>query len=188
MPTRAILYAAVLVLTGTAAVVPAAPTAEGPPPGFTGGFGEPSCVTCHVGSEINAFGGRVVVAGAPEAYEQGAEYPLTVMLEAEGTETAGFQITSRYAGGGRWGRNGGRLDPTDARVAVTDSAGVSYAHQTREGSKTQSSDRSTWSVVWIAPYEGGPVAISVAANSGNGDDSPLSDLIYTAELIVPPHR
>lgn len=188
MSTRSKLYAAVLVLTGTAAAVPAAPTAEGPPPGFTGGFGEPSCVACHVGSDINAFGGRVIVEGVPNAYERGAEYVLTVVLEAEGTHAAGFQITSRYTGGALWGRNAGRLDPTDARVAVTDSAGVSYVHQSREGSETPSSDGSSWSVVWSAPSQGGPVAISVAANSGNADNSPLSDLIYTAEVIVPPNR
>ena len=188
MPTRVTMYAAVLVLTGTAAAVRAVPTAEGPPPGFTGGFGEQSCVACHVGSDINAFGGRVVVEGVPEVYEPGAEYLLTVVLEAEGTEAAGFQITSRYAGGARWGRNAGRLVPTGARVAVTDSAGVSYVHQSRVGSETRSSDGSSWSVVWIAPSEGGPITISVAANSGNADNSPLSDLVYTAEVIVPPNR
>ncbi len=188
MPRRATLCAAVLVLTGTAAAVSAVPIAEGPPPGFTGGFGEPSCVACHVGSDINAFGGRVVVEGVPNAYEHGAEYLLTVVLEAEGTEAAGFQITSRYTGGARWGHNAGRLDPADARVAVTDSAGVSYAHQSREGSETLSSDGSSWSIIWIAPSEGGPVTISVAANSGNADNSPLSDLVYTTEVIVPPKR
>ena len=188
MPTRARLYAAVLVLTGTAAAVPAVPTSEGPPAGFTGGFGEPSCVACHVGSDVNAFGGRVVVEGVPSAYERGAEYLLTVVLEAEDTEAAGFQITSRYTGGARWGRNAGRLGPADARVAVTDSAGVSYVHQSREGSETRSQDGSSWSVIWIAPSEGGPVTISVAANSGNADNSPLSDLIYTGEVIIPPNR
>ncbi len=188
MPTRVTLYAAVLVLSGTAVAVPAVVTVEGPPPGFTGGFGEPSCVACHLGSEVNAFGGRVVVEGLPAAYAPGAEYILTVLLEAEETQAAGFQITSRFTGGAGWGRNAGRLEPIDARVAVTDSAGVSYVHQSLEGSRTHTSDGSSWSVVWVAPSAGGPVTISVAANSGNADNSPLSDLVYTAEVIVPPNR
>ena len=188
MPTRVTLYAAVLVLSGTAAAVPAVPTVEGPPPGFTGGFGEQSCVVCPQGSDINAFGGRVVVEGLPTVYAPGRESLLTVLLEAEETQAAGFQITSRYTGGVGWGRNAGRLSPADARVSVTDSAGVSYVHQSREGSRTLSSDGSSWSVIWVAPTEGGPVTINVAANSGNADNSPLSDLVYTAEVIVPPQR
>jgi hypothetical protein len=32
------------------------------------------------------------------------------------------------------------------------------------------------------------VTFSVAANSGNADNSPLSDLIYATEVIVPPAR
>ena len=186
MPTRVMLYAAVLVLSGTAAAVPAVPTLEGPPPGFTGGFGEQSCIACHLGSDVNAFGGRVVVEGLPSAYTRDAEYTLTILLEAEETQAAGFQITSRYTGGAGWGRNAGRLYAIDARVAITDSAGVSYAHQSREGSKTLFSDGSSWSVLWVAPSEGGPITISVAANSANADNSPLSDLVYTAEVIVPP--
>ncbi len=188
MRARGPLVAAALVLSGAAASTRGVPATEGPPPGYTGGFGEPSCVSCHIGNEVNAFGGRVEVTGLPLSYEAGREYVLTVVLEAEDTEVAGFELSSRYADGELRGDNAGALQPLDARVAVTDSAGVSYAHQSREGSTTGSTDRTSWTVAWRAPPRGGTVAIHVAANSGNADNSPLSDLVYTAEALVPPSR
>ena len=66
--------------------------------------------------------------------------------------------------------------------------GQPYAHQTPEGSATANPDLATWSLEWVAPFVGGPVAIHVAANSGNGDGSPLSDLVYAMDVTIPPAR
>lgn len=177
--------AAVLVLTGAAAFVPRPRTAEGPPLGFTGGFGEPTCVTCHIGADVNAFGGRVTLHGVPEAYTPGTAYALTVVLEAEETSVAGFELASRFGAGAARGASAGSLVPVDARVSVTDSAGITYARQTRQGSVPASGDGSTWTLTWTAPTGGAPVTFNVAANSGNADNSPLSDLVYTTEVTVP---
>ena len=185
---RRITLCAVLAAAGAAASVPYAPITDGPPSGFTGGFGEPTCLECHIGNDLNAFGGRVSLAGLPDAYESGAEYPLTVILEAEETVSAGFQLTARYTGGASRGKDAGMLDPLDARVTLRDSVGVTYAQQSREGSTTVSTDGSSWTLVWTAPAGGAPVTINVAANSGNGDNSPLSDLVYALEVVVPPRR
>jgi hypothetical protein len=182
------VFAAVLALAGTAAVFPPPSSVAPPPLGHTGGFGEPSCVVCHLGSEVNAFGGRVSVEGLPAAYRPGTDYALTVVLAADETAVAGFQLTSRYAGGGARGGNAGRLRPVDRRVAVSDSNGVSYGHHTQEGTIPPSPEGSSWSLVWMAPLDGGPVTINVAANSGNADNSPLSDLVYVHEVIVPAGR
>lgn len=179
---------AALVVTGAAAVVPGSRTADSPPPGYTGGFGEPSCVACHIGNDVNAFDGRVTLEGLPRAYETGRWYVLTVVLEADGTDVAGFMVSSRFSDGPRRGENAGTLVPTDTRVVVTDSAGVSYAHHSEAGSRTSSSGGASWSFLWAAPRESGPVALHVAANSGNADDSPLSDLVYTTERLVQPGR
>ena len=46
--------AAALVLAGVVAIPAFNP--EVPPPGHTGGFGEPTCVICHQGSDLKAFG------------------------------------------------------------------------------------------------------------------------------------
>ena len=180
--------AAVLVLTGAAAFVPRPRTAEGPPLGFTGGFGEPSCAACHIGADVNAFDGRVTLDGLPEAYTPGRAYTVTVVLEAEETSVAGFELAARYGAGALHGRSAGTLAGLDHRVGVTDSAGITYARQTREGSPAESDDGSSWSLSWTAPSDGGPVTFNVAANSGNADNSPLSDLVYTTEVTVPPVR
>lgn len=181
--------AAVVTAVGvTAAALPAGFMAEGPPPGFTGGFGEATCVTCHIGNDVNAFGGEVRVDGAPTAYEPGAEYVLAVVLTADETDAAGFQIAARFADGSSRGRNAGRLYPVDGRTALTDSAGISYLHQSPAGVATRDRSGSSWSIGWTAPESADPVAIHVAANSGNGDESPLSDLVYTSERIIPAAR
>lgn len=173
--------AAVLATAGTVAALPAPPMTEGPPPGFTGGFGEPTCVSCHTGNDVNAFGGRVLIEGLPERYEPGAEYPLSVILEAEETVVAGFQITSRFAEGEARGRSAGSLRGVDGRAERSDSAGVTYLHQSRVGSATADPNGARWPIVWVAPESTEPVALNVAANSGNGDDSPLGDLVFMTE-------
>lgn len=178
--------AAVLVVAGAAAAFPARRTTEGPPAGFTGGFGEPSCVTCHVGNEVNAFGGRTFVSDLPSGYEPGGEYVVSVVLEAEETSVAGFELTARFADGPERGANAGTLVPADARTAVKDSAGVAYAHQSLAGSVTEHSSGSSWTITWIAPRSEHPVALHLAANSGNADDSPLGDLVYTHEAVIAP--
>ena len=188
MRSTAAALAAALALVGAAAAVPALNT-EGPPPGHTGGFYEPTCVACHEGNDVNAFGGRVSIEGLPHEYERGESYLLTVVVAADETSLAGFQLAARYGGGAGWGREAGELVPIDTRVTVTRGEnGVPYAHHTREGSGTSVPDLATWSLEWIAPLEGGPVALHVAANSGNGDNSPLGDLVYTSEVTVLPVR
>jgi hypothetical protein len=177
--------AAVLAIAGTAASLPVPRLTEGPPAGYSGGFGEPTCSACHIGSEENAFGGRVALLGLPERYDPQTEYLLTVLLEADETANAGFQLTARFTDGPNRGRNAGTLAPVDQRATLSDSADVSYLHQSRVGAITPSSSGSSWAVAWIAPASGESVTINVAANSGNADNSPLGDLVYTHEATVP---
>jgi len=177
--------AAILLLLGSAAALPAPPITEGPPPGHTGGFGEPSCIACHTGTDENAFGGEVRLVGLPDRYAKGAEVLLTVVLTAEETEVAGFQVAARFSEGAARGRNAGAFAPIDDRTAVSDSSGVSYIHQSKAGAATVNNSGSSWSFTWIMPEGGGPVALHIAANSGNGDNSPLGDLVFTHTAIVP---
>jgi hypothetical protein len=177
------VMATTLALTGVVAISAFNP--EGPPPGHTGGFGEPTCITCHQGSDLNAFGGRVTIEGLPNEYVQGERYLLTVFLEAEETDLAGFQLAARYRTGGEEGLNAGKIHPVDDRVAISiGTNGLQYVHQTRQGSYMSAPDSTSWSMEWIAPSTGNSVVFHVAANSGNGDNSPLSDLVYTADLSV----
>lgn len=159
--------------------------AEAPPLGHTGGFGEPTCVICHLGDEENAYGGSVAILGLPEAYEPGAIYTLTVVLRAEDTTVAGFQLSARFSEGEATGGSAGALAPVSPRVEVNAGEnGVVYAHQNVAGSPAQTPDGSNWLVEWRAPESDDPVVFHVAANSANGDNSPLSYLVYRAEVRV----
>ncbi len=157
----------------------------GPPPGHTGGFGEPTCRICHEGEALNAFGGRVSILGLPDQWVGGARYVLTVALEAPETSAAGFQLSARFAEGPDRGRAAGEFVALSPRVTVTSGeTGQPYAHHTQDGSRPPDDTGSTWLVEWTAPAAGAPVVFHVAANSGNGDNSPLMDLIYVAERTV----
>jgi hypothetical protein len=136
-------------------------------------------VVCHVGNDENAFGGEVRIVGLPEEYTPGAEILLTVVLSAAETEVAGFQVAARFSEGGIAGLNAGALSPIDDRSAISDSSGVAYIHQSRTGATTLDDSGSSWSFTWIAPESGLPVVLHAAANSGNGDNSPLGDLVFT---------
>jgi len=161
----------------------------GPPPGHTGGFGEPTCIVCHLGDEVNSFGGQVTVQGLPETYVPKERYLLTVVLEMEETAVAGFQLSARYTGGAQRGEQAGVFAPIDARVTVTDSlGGPSYVHHTDVGTDPAGPGIASWLFEWTAPDGIAPITINVASNSGNGDNSPLLDLIFTSEVVVPPAR
>ncbi|MDH3272708.1 MAG: hypothetical protein OEN56_15325 [Gemmatimonadota bacterium] len=110
-------------------------------------------------------------------------YLLTVVLAADETAVAGFQLSARFE---EDGVDAGGLHAVDARTARSDSAGTSYMHHSRVGSITHDPSGSSWSVRWTAPRSSRAVAFHVAANSGNGDNSPLGDLVYTEAAVVPP--
>ena len=129
-------------------------------------------------------GGSVVVDGLPSTFEPGAEYVLSVRMEAEETTLAGFQLTARFAEEGQG--NAGALSPLDGRTALSDSLGVRYLHHTREGASTADPSGSTWDFIWTAPDDAEPVVFNVAANSGNGDNSPLGDLVFVHETTLSP--
>ena len=162
-----------------------APHMTGPPAGHTGGFGEPTCVTCHIGNEVNAFGGTVRLVGLPDAYDPGASYVLTIVLRAEETAAAGFQMAARFEEGPRRGEPAGTLVSLGERVRLTTAeTGQRYLNHTEVGARTMDPSGSSWTVKWVAPDAGGPVAIHLAANSANGDNSPLADLIFTHAVSI----
>lgn len=181
--------ALVLLLGNVAAALhaPAPPTlrhnADGPPLGHTGGFGEPTCQACHADAELNLPGGVLGVDGMPGAYEPGGRYRITIVFVSEGMTRAGFQAAFRFANGETQGKQAGRVEPIDTRVTVSASAApaVEYVHHSASGTELAEPELASWSFVWTAPNAGDPVMIHVAANSANGDNSPLGDLVYTAE-------
>lgn len=177
-----------LALTGAGVAVPAAAPrvpgdshAIGPPAGHTGGFGEPTCLECHIGSEPNAPGSTLAVTGLDAGFRPGEPVVVTIRLDSFDMLAAGFQAAFRHADGPRGGARAGTVRPLDGRVAVVDSAGIAYVQQTTEGARADG-EHAEWSFEWTPPEGGGAVALHVAANSANGDNSPLEDLVYTLGL------
>jgi hypothetical protein len=158
----------------------------GPPPGHTGGFGEPTCRACHSDAGLNEPGGELAITGAPPGYEPGRTYQLEVVLRRAGMLRAGFQLSARFADGAA----AGALAPGDARSFVTwdTLSHVRYIEHNLAGTAL-SGDGGRWMVRWTAPGDArGVVVFNAAGNAANDDDSPLGDLIYTAALRVAPAR
>jgi len=168
----------------------AAAYVDGPPPGRTGGFGEPTCVECHTGADPDASRGELVIEGLPERFEPGTRYVVGVRLVQEGMRAAGFQMAARFTEGPLRGASAGRLVPVDERVeVVVDSTGVAYAQHTEEGTRGIEGSTAVWKVAWTAPCGvGGPVALHVEANAADDDVSRLGDRIVLAEARSRPAR
>ncbi|MFW6192946.1 MAG: choice-of-anchor V domain-containing protein [Gemmatimonadota bacterium] len=176
----------------------------GPPPGHTGGFGEPDCTACHFDAPVNPEGGELRVEGLPDRYAPGASYRLRVTLEVRGLGRAGFQLAARFGEGNRRGASAGTLTAKDSTVQVVraegdggngaeevgDAPDVHYAQHTRAGTgqtARTSPARYAWTVRWKAPEEPeGPVLFHAAANAANDDASEFGDRIFTLETAVDP--
>lgn len=187
---RVLPPAAVLLATGAvlAALPPrsvAAAYPDRPPPAHTGGFGEPTCHQCHFDAPLGAPGGRIAVSGVPARYAPGARYRITVSVEREGMERAGFQLAARFADGAQ----AGALRSMDARAQVLTEvrSGVQYAGHVRAGTAVETPGRAAWTVEWTAPAKAaGPVAFHAAANAADGDASQLGDFVYADSAAAAP--
>lgn len=163
--------------------------AEGPFPGFTGGFKEPTCQQCHFGHELNEAGGTVTLSGVPPQYEPGQTYTLTVTLKKEGLEKGGFQLAARTASGPSAGRDAGTLEVTDANLQLVKNADktVTYVQHTPAGTKAAAPGSLAWTFRWTAPKTAdAPVEFDLAANASNNDESPMDDAIYATNATAKP--
>jgi hypothetical protein len=154
---------------------------DGPPPGFSGGFGEDHCQACHFGDKVNARPGMLTIS-APKRYLPGETYPVAVTLTRPGMVVGGFELTSRFEKGGAQAgtmsfANG---EGDQERVKLMTDRGVQYAHHSRAGTRLTARNVARWTVRWTAPASGGIVLFHAAANAANEDDSQFGDYIYTA--------
>lgn len=186
------LAGAVLVLAAAGPPAPArgpVPHLTGPPTGHTGGFGEPTCHECHSEFDLD-LGGELVLEGLPDTYEPGATYTVSLILRSSEMAAAGFQAAFRFASGDARGRPAGEVHAMDGRVTVQPDSltGDPYVQHTVPGGVPASPDETLWTFQWTAPADAsaGAVALHAAANSANGDNSPLGDLIYVASTILSP--
>lgn len=158
-----------------AAYVPGHAYLDGPPPGHTGGFGEPACQRCHFDAPVNPAEARLEIRGFPDRFRPDSTYRLTVRVTAPDLGRAGFEAAVRCARGGDEGRQAGRLSAAGPRAEVVRGGGgelagdptVQYARHTREGSRTTAPDTATWRLVWTAP--GGRAATATGRSVGTAD-------------------
>ncbi len=183
----------VLSLACTLLLIAVAPVAlrsfaEGPFPGFTGGFDEPTCQQCHLGNDLNAPDGTLTLSGVPDAYQPGETYTIVVKLEKDGLQKGGFQLAARWSSGASAGADAGTLEPLGADLQLVKSADkkVTYIQHTPAGTKTTTPGSLTWRFRWIAPSAGVPVEFDLAANASNNDESPMEDNIYTTKATAKP--
>lgn len=177
---------AALVLASTGAALSG--YAEGAPPGFSGGFGEQSCHACHFHAELNSGPGRVTLTGVPEQFVAGQRYPLTITLAHPDMKRGGFQLTSRFEGGGA---QAGVLAPApgeEERIAVEAQGNVQYANQRGKGVVPAAPGAAKWSVEWTAPEARGPVVFHVSANAADGDETAEGDYIHTGMMTTTARR
>jgi hypothetical protein len=163
---------------------------DGPAPGHTGGFDDPTCHTCHFDNSPDDESGSLALVGLPEVYTSGAPYRLEVTLERPDLERGGFQLAARFASGKQSGEQAGRFEPLDARTQVLEAGAkghrIEYVQHTATGSYPTTRDRLTWSLRWIAPIESiDSVAFHLVGNAANDDDSEFGDFIYNREWVLP---
>lgn len=151
------------------------------PGAFTGGFGEPTCHSCHFDYEPNHPEGALHVEGFPDTYRPGARYPVTISLERERLGRGGFQLTVRYEDGrtaGTFHWEGERLQRTRDTPEET-----TYLQHSEYGSRPEEQGAIRWQFVWEAPERTDtPLLLHVAANAANGDASEFGDWIYLHEF------
>jgi hypothetical protein len=175
----ALAAAAAVALVGIAG---ATAYGDGPPPGHTGGFGEPTCERCHSGQPINDVDGAVGLSGAPPAYDPGRTYRLTVWLARPALRRAGFQLSARFVNGEHAGHLA-RLDET-TRVTDPSTSPVRYIQHTRTGSDVAVVDTARWTFRWTAPTRPDTVVFHLSANASNDDASEFGDYVYLASRPI----
>lgn len=154
---------------------------DGPPVRSSGGFGEPSCIDCHWGADLNDAQGTFFFEGIPEAYRPGGTYEIAVVLTRPGMAVGGFQMAVRFEADGA---QAGTLElpaAEEGRVSLVDEQGVTYAQQLLTGMELVAPDTARWTIRWTAPAEPGRVLFHASGNVGDGDDSQIGDYAYVAE-------
>lgn len=163
---------------------------EGPLPNMTGGFGEPSCQSCHFDNPVNAPGGSVTLDGIAGRFVPGRDYDLTVTLKRDGLRRGGFEMSARFAGGADRGKQAGTWRAPAPRLQIVPSAtnpSLMFVQHTTAGTLCAQPGSTSWTMTWIAPAAAsGAVQFNVAANATNDDASPLGDYIYLIEKRANP--
>ena len=151
---------------------------QAPPAEKTGAPNESTCMDCHVGNELNASDGSLMLA-IPETYIPNEVYTIVVNLSREGQSRWGFEMTALDADGG----SAGSFIVDDAgNTGIFEANSKQYIHHTTAGTAADTNDANSWEFQWTAPdADMGPVTFYAAGNAANGDSNTTGDYIYTKQ-------
>jgi hypothetical protein len=152
---------------------------DGPPFGFSGGFGEENCQVCHIGEKLNFTPGNLRI-DAPDEYSPGQTYTVTVTVSRPGMKIGGFQLTARFEDDSTQAGTLALGDGEQGRIKVVVDRDVLYAYHSRKGAELIGTDQNRWTLRWTAPAGKRLVQFNAAANAANGDETNSGDFIYTA--------
>ncbi len=157
----------------------------GPPPGFTGGFGEPTCQFCHSCVECGPRNGSFSISGVPKQFSPGQSFPITVQISQKGPSRWGFQLAARFQADAS---QAGTFEITDPVNTQSLDKEIQYIEQTSDGTHAGIEDGPVcWSFNWIAPDTVmGPVEFDASGIAADNDGSPLGDFVYTDSVISNP--
>ena len=150
----------------------------GPPDGKTGAPGEGLCTDCHGSFPVNSGDGMLTI-DAPEVFQPGMTYAITVSLRDDGQSRWGFELTPL---------DQGTITITDAdHTQLSMSDGNSYVKHTSTGTFNGTNDGPvSWTFDWTAPSIDVPemVTLYAAGNAANANFGPTGDYIYTAMATI----
>ena len=163
-------------------LAPVAPVAFansfGPLDSLTGAPAENNCTQCHLGNELNAAGGSMMLT-IPETYIPNEVYTIVVNLSRAGQSRWGFEMTALDANGA----SAGSFAADEAEnTQLSEAGGKQYIKQTSIGTSQGTKDTHSWKFQWTAPdADIGPITFYAAGNAANGDFGLAGDYIYTTE-------
>ena len=153
---------------------------NGPQPGHTGGFAEPTCRACHFDYALNEGDASIRIDSLPESYEPARTYTLRLVVHHAELKRAGFQLTARYEDGAA----AGTFEISDtARLRVQEAKGIAYLSHTAAGSRLVDRDSAVWRFNWLSPASDRRIIFNAAVNVANDDASEFGDRIYTREFF-----
>ncbi len=174
LPVWGVLVLLFAVSTGSAFAF----SVQAPPAEKTGAPNESTCMDCHVGNELNASDGSLMLT-IPETYIPNEVYTIVVNLSREGQSRWGFEMTALDADGG----SAGSFIVDDAgNTGIFEANSKKYIHHTTAGTAAGTNDANSWEFQWTAPdADMGPVTFYAAGNAANGDFNTTGDYIYTTQ-------
>ena len=161
-----------------------------PPPGVTGGFGEATCIDCHVGTDLNGGAGKVTIsvssaAGTVASYSSGSVYQITVNVSDPVQQKWGFELSARTLAGQQAGTI--KIGGDGFTQTLRSFNGIQYIAHTFRGTRTGTRSGVNFTFSWTAPnVSAGPVVFNAAGNAANGDSTNLGDHIYDTLLTLQP--